>query len=213
MKLLPRAYPIVDTMALARRGRQPLFFAEALLEGGARILQLRHKGHYSRQMFETAEALAGLCARGGARLVINDRADIAAVLDAGLHLGQEDLPPALARRVLGAERLLGFSTHNEGQLRAAEAEPADYVAVGPIFGTGSKENADPEVGLEKLREWRGLTARPVVAIGGITRETAQAVLRAGADAIAVIGDLMPEEMTKGTVRARMEEWVKVAGDT
>jgi thiamine-phosphate pyrophosphorylase len=211
VELLPRVYPIIDTMALARRGRQPLYFAEALLEGGARILQLRHKGHYSRQMFETAEALAGLCARAGARLVINDRADVAAVLEAGLHLGQEDLPPALARRVLGPGRLLGFSTHNAEQLKAPEGEPADYVAIGPVFVTGSKENADPEVGLEQLREWRGLTGRPVVAIGGITRETAQAVLRAGADSIAVIGDLMVEEMTKGAVRARMEEWVGVAG--
>ncbi len=203
---LPRVYPIVDTGALKRRGRDPLWFAEALLEGGARILQLRHKEHYSRAVFETASALAGLCARAGARLVIDDRADIAALLDAGVHLGQNDLPPRLARRVLGEARLLGFSTHNEAQLRAAEEEPADYLAIGPVFETLSKENPDPALGLQRLAALRALTEKLLVAIGGITRDQARAVLRTGVDSIAVIGDLMPEEMTKATVRERMEEW-------
>jgi thiamine-phosphate pyrophosphorylase len=204
---LPRVYPIVDTGALARRGRDPLWFAEALLEGGARILQLRHKGHYSRTMFETASQLAVLCLRARARLVIDDRADIAALLDAGLHLGQADLPPALARRVLGGERILGFSTHNEAQLEAAAAEPADYLAIGPVFETLSKDNPDPALGLERLKSLRALTAKPLVAIGGITRQYARAVLKTGVDSVAVIGDLMPEEMTKATVRGRMEEWI------
>jgi thiamine-phosphate pyrophosphorylase len=204
---LPRIYPIVDTGALARRGRDPLWFAEALLEGGARILQLRHKGHFSRAMFETASQLAVLCLRAGARLVIDDRADIAALLDAGVHLGQNDLPPRLARRVLGEERILGFSTHNEEQLRAAAGEPADYLAIGPIFETLSKENPDPALGLERLAALRALTGRPLVAIGGITRDYARAVLNTGVDSIAVIGDLMPEEMTRATVRGRMEEWI------
>ncbi|MGQ9916237.1 MAG: thiamine phosphate synthase [Bryobacteraceae bacterium] len=203
---LPRVYPIVDTGALKRRGRDPLWFAEALLEGGARILQLRHKEHYSRAMFQTASALAVLCLRAGARLVIDDRADIAALLDAGVHLGQNDLPPRLARKVLGEDRILGFSTHNEEQLRAAADEPADYLAVGPVFETFSKENPDPALGLERLAALRALTDRPLVAIGGITREHARAVLRTGIDSIAVIGDLLPEEMTKATVRGRMEEW-------
>lgn len=203
---LPRVYPIIDTGALKRRGRDPLWFAEALLEGGAGILQLRHKEHYSRAMFETASALAVFCLRAGARLVIDDRADIAALLDAGVHLGQNDLPPRLARRVLGEERILGFSTHNEEQLRAAADEPADYLAIGPVFETFSKENPDPALGLERLVALRALTDRPLVAIGGITREHARAVLRAGIDSIAVIGDLLPEEMTKATVRGRMEEW-------
>lgn len=204
---LPRVYPIVDTGALKRRGRDPLWFAEALLEGGARILQLRHKEHYSRAVFETASEIAVLCLKAGARLVIDDRADIAALLDAGVHLGQNDLPPRLARRVLGDERILGFSTHNEEQLRAAAEEPADYLAIGPVFETFSKENPDPALGLERLAVVRALTEKPLVAIGGITRGQAQAVLRAGADSIAVIGDLLPEEMTKATVRGRMEEWI------
>jgi len=207
--LFPRVYPIVDTTALSRKGRNPLFFTEALLEGGARLVQLRHKGHYSRQMFETATVMAALCTRAGARLVVNDRADIAALLDAGLHVGQEDLPPALARKVLGDTRMLGVSTHNASQLQAGEFEPVDYLAIGPMFATGSKENPDPVVGLARLPELRKLTAKPLVAIGGVTRDTAQAVLRAGADSVAVIGDLMPEEMTKMTVRERMEEWVKL----
>lgn len=204
---LPRVYPIIDTGALKRRGRDPVWFAEALLEGGARILQLRHKEHYSRAMFETASALAVLCLRAGARLVIDDRADIAALLDAGVHLGQNDLPPRLARKVLGEDRILGFSTHNEEQLRAAADEPADYLAIGPVFETFSKANPDPALGLERLVALRALTDRPLVAIGGITREHARAVLLAGADSIAVIGDLLPEEMTKATVRERMEEWI------
>ncbi len=207
--LFPRVYPIVDTTALSRQGRDPLFFAEALLEGGARLLQLRHKGHYSRQMFETAKTLAGLCVRAGAKLVVNDRADIAALLDAGLHVGQEDLPPALARKVLGEAGMLGFSTHNAAQLQAGDAEPVDYLAIGPLFATGSKENPDPVVGLERLPELRKLTGKTLIAIGGVTRASAQAVLRAGADSVAVIGDLMPEEMTKMTVRERMEEWVRL----
>lgn len=204
---LPRVYPIVDTGALAQRGRSPLWFAEALLEGGARILQLRHKGHYSRAVFATASQLAVFCLRAGARLIIDDRADIAALLDAGVHLGQNDLPPRLARRVLGESRILGYSTHNEAQLRAAAGEPADYLAIGPVFETFSKENPDPALGLERLPALRALTEKPLVAIGGITRDYAQAVLRTGVDSVAVIGDLMPEEMTKAAVRGRMEEWI------
>ncbi|MGB9611783.1 MAG: thiamine phosphate synthase, partial [Bryobacteraceae bacterium] len=138
---------------------------------------------------------------------IDDRADIAALLDAGVHVGQNDLPPALARRVLGEARILGFSTHNEEQLRAAAAEPADYLAIGPVFETLSKENPDPALGLERLAKLRALTERPLVAIGGITRDYARAVLNTGVDSIAVIGDLLPEEMTKATVRGRMEEWI------
>lgn len=197
----------MDTGALARRGRSPLWFAEALLEGGARILQLRHKGHYSRAVFETASQLAVFCLRAGARLIIDDRADIAALLDAGVHLGQNDLPPRLARRVLGESRILGYSTHNEAQLRAAAGEPADYLAIGPVFETFSKENPDPALGLERLPALRALSEKPLVAIGGITRDYAQAVLRTGVDSVAVIGDLMPEEMTKAAVRGRMEEWI------
>ncbi|MBI4890287.1 MAG: thiamine phosphate synthase [Acidobacteria bacterium] len=207
VSVLPRFYPILDTLALTRRGRQPVLFSEALLEAGVRLLQFRHKGHFSRQMFETAQTVAGLCAQAGAQLIINDRADLAALLHVGLHLGQDDLPPALALRILGPGAPLGFSTHNAAQLAAAHHEPASYLAIGPVFSTFSKDNPDPQVGLEQIPHLRTLTTKPLVAIGGITRETAQSVLRAGADSIAVIGDIIPDEITRASVRARAAEWL------
>jgi thiamine-phosphate pyrophosphorylase len=203
---LPRLYPILDTGVLARRSCDAITAAEAMLAAGARILQFRHKGHYSRQVFGEAEKVAELCRRAGALFVIDDRADVAMLLDAGLHVGQDDLPPQDARRLVGPGRLLGFSTHNEAQLRAAASEPADYIAVGPIFGTTSKEKPDPVVGVEELRRLRALETRPLVAIGGITRENALAVLEAGADSVAVIGDLLPAECNLESMRERMEQW-------
>jgi thiamine-phosphate pyrophosphorylase len=209
--LLPRLYPILDTATLEHRGFPPLLAAEAILEAGARILQFRHKGHFSRGTFECAEYVGRLCRHFGATFVVNDRADIAAILGAGLHLGQDDPAPAAARRIAGPDAMIGFSTHNEAQLRAAAHEPVDYVALGPIFGTSSKGNPDPVVGVEQLRAWRALTARPLVAIGGIMLESAQQVIAAGADAVAVIGDLLPEELSKKSLRARVEEWQKLLG--
>jgi thiamine-phosphate pyrophosphorylase len=138
-------------------------------------------------------------------LVVNDRADLAKLFGAALHLGQEDLLPAVARRVVGSDAVVGYSTHNEAQLRAACDEPADYLALGPIFGTVTKENPDPTVGLDELRRLRPISARPLVAIGGITRANARQVLEAGADSVAVIGDLFPEN---GNIRARSEEWIR-----
>ena len=204
--LLPRLYPILDTGMLAERSFDAIAAAEAMLAGGALILQFRHKGHYSRQVFGEAEKVAELCRRAGSLFVIDDRADIAILLDAGVHVGQEDLPPQDARRLVGPGRLLGFSTHNAAQLRAAAAAPADYIAVGPIFGTSSKEKPDPVVGVAELRRLRALETRPLVAIGGITRENAPEVLEAGADSVAVIGDLLPAECNSESVRERMEQW-------
>ena len=150
-----------------------------------------------------------MCADTGALFVINDRADMAMLLDSALHVGQDDLPPGVARRLIGADRVLGFSTHNEMQLRAAAAEPVDYVALGPIFGTVSKRHPDPVVGLVELRRLRALAKTPVVAIGGITLATAQDVMNAGAESIAVIGDLFPEACTLQNLRSRAEEWLRV----
>ena len=161
---------------------------------------------YSRDAFADLERIAALCHRAGVTLVVNDRADLARLVGASLHLGQDDLPPAAARRVLGETGAIGFSTHNETQLRAAAAEPVDYIALGPIFGTASKENPDPVVGLGELRRLRPLSSRPLVAIGGITRANALSVIEAGADAVAVIGDLFP---TEGSIGARAEEWLKL----
>jgi thiamine-phosphate pyrophosphorylase len=191
---LPAFYPIIDNVAAA----------QTVLEAGARILQFRHKGFFSRAVFQDASRIAELCRKANALFVVNDRADIAVLLNAGLHLGQDDLSPSDARRIMPAGAIIGFSTHNEQQLREGEAEPVDYLAIGPIFATGSKENPDPVVGLDRLRALRPLTSKPLVAIGGITRELAPQVFKAGADSLAIIGDLLPD------VRARAVEWVAIS---
>jgi thiamine-phosphate pyrophosphorylase len=152
------------------------------------------------------EAVAKLCREASVQFVVNDRADLARMMDAALHLGQDDLPPSAARRVMGSDALIGFSTHNETQLRAAREEPVDYLAIGPIFGTSSKENPDPVVGTEELRRLRRFTALPLVAIGGITRANALDVLKAGADSVAIIGDLIPQD---GSIHSRAQKWVSV----
>jgi thiamine-phosphate pyrophosphorylase len=202
---IPAFYPILDTETAARRGAGVVLAAEAILEAGVRILQFRHKGFFSRDVLAELERIAALCREARAQLVVNDRADIARLTGAALHLGQQDLTPTDARRVVDADAPIGFSTHNERQLREAAVQPVDYLALGPIFGTASKQNPDPVVGLEELRRLRPLSARPLVAIGGITRANARSVLSAGADSVAVIGDLFPDG---GDIRARAEEWIK-----
>jgi len=204
--MLPRFYPILDPEIAIRDGIDPIAAAEQILEGGATILQFRHKGFFSREIFAQLESVAELCRYAGVLFVVNDRADLAALTNAALHLGQDDLTPTAARKVVGAKTLIGYSTHTERQLRAAAAEPANYLALGPIFGTASKQNPDPIVGLDELRRLRPLTDRTLVAIGGITRTNAQSVLAAGADSVAIIGDLFAEN---GNVRARTEEWLSL----
>jgi thiamine-phosphate pyrophosphorylase len=191
---LPAFYPVLDA---DRVSAVPA--AEALLEAGAHILQFRHKSFFSRRAFEEASRISELCRHAGALFVVNDRADVAKLLDAALHLGQDDLAPADARRILPAPGIIGFSTHNEQQLRAGNLEPVDYLAIGPIFATTSKQNPDPVVGLDRLRDLRRLTSKPLVAIGGITRELAPQVFEAGADSVAVISDLFP----------RPKEWIAI----
>lgn len=210
---VPLVYPILDMDSLTYAAVDPVAAAGALLEAGARILQFRHKGHYTREVFEKARSIAGLCRCAGAAFIIDDRADIALILDAGLHVGQDDLPPADARRLAGPACRLGFSAHNPAQFAAALAEPVDYVAIGPVFATRSKANPGPVVGLEGLRALAHLRASaprlPLVAIGGITRASARDVLAAGADSVAVIHDILPENCTFASLRARMEEWLQL----
>jgi thiamine-phosphate pyrophosphorylase len=201
---LPRYYPILDAVTMARLGVDPEFAAAEMLAGGARILQFRHKGHFPRAVFEQVKRIAAMCRQAEAAFILDDRADYAVLLDCGVHVGQQDLPPAEARRIIGPSRILGFSTHNAEQLRMADEEPADYVAIGPVFATSSKENPDEVVGLDALRTFRKLTDKPLVAIGGITRDNAGAVFEAGADAVAVIGDALCQ--LQG-LRSRTEEWV------
>ncbi|MBI3280678.1 MAG: thiamine phosphate synthase [Acidobacteria bacterium] len=207
-KPLPRLYAIIDTGAVRRRGCTPETAAEAFLAAGAEMLQLRHK-QFDRDTYDAARRIAALCREAGANFIVNDRADIALLLDAGLHIGQDDLPAADARRLIGRGAALGFSTHNEAQLRASADLPIDYVGFGPIFPTASKQDPDPVTGVERLRRLRPVCARPLVAIGGIARANARQVLEAGADAVAVIGDLYPEPCTKQTLRDRAEEWLSL----
>jgi thiamine-phosphate pyrophosphorylase len=205
---LPRFYPILDTAMLGI----PLEAAAGiLLDEGVQILQLRHKEHFGREMFDTAGRIATLCRQAGALFVLNDRADLAALLDAAVHLGQEDLTPEQARRVMGSA-VIGYSTHNEAQLRSSNEQPADYVALGPIFQTLSKRNPDPVVSVLELKRLRSLTDRPLVAIGGITRENADAALGAGADSVAVIGDLCPREGDRAALRERAREWMRLTNE-
>ena len=213
MAALPRFYPILDTGAAARAGLDLAKSAEALLDAGVRILQLRHKEHFDRKMFEATRGVAAACRKAGALFVINDRADMAVLLDAAaLHIGQDDLPAPESRALIGTDRVLGLSTHNEAQLLASNDQPVDYIALGPLFETGSKRNPDAVVGVEELARLRSWTARPVVAIGGINRENCGLVLQAGADSVAVIGDLFPPGGTLKNLRERAEEWMRLTNE-
>jgi thiamine-phosphate pyrophosphorylase len=206
---LPRVYPILDTATLGRLNLDPIRAAAALLEGNARIVQFRHKTFWSREIFAQASEIAALCRDAGALFIVNDRADYASLLHAGLHLGQDDLLPTDARRVIGPNAIIGFSTHNPDQMRAAQSEPVDYVAFGPVFPTASKERPDPTVGIEGLSTVRTLTTKPLVAIGGITRDNASICWSAGADSVAVIADLLPTPCTPRAIRDRMAEWLSL----
>lgn len=206
---LPRFYPILDTGLLARCEMSALDAAEAILEGGAQILQFRHKEFFTRALYDDAARIAEMCRSAGVPFVLNDRADFASLLNAALHLGQDDLSPSDARKVVPAGTVIGFSTHNGEQLSAGDAEPIDYLAIGPIFSTGSKRDPDPIVGVTEVRKLRSITQKPLVAIGGITRESAHSVYEAGADSLAVIGDLYPRPLTKAALKTRTEEWLAI----
>jgi len=188
---LPRLYAIADAGMLARRGLAAAEFARALRAAGVTLVQYRDKAGSPQDMLSAAavvrEAFAGI----DCRLILNDRADLAVLAGwDGVHVGQDDLSPEDARRVVGAGRWVGISTHKDEQVQQAELSSADYVAVGPVFATGTKLDAEPVIGLEGVRRARALTAKPIVAIGGITRENARSVVEAGADSVAVIGGLL-----------------------
>ena len=168
---------------------------DALLRAGVRVIQYRHKEPFRAAHFQECVSLARKIHEAGGLFFVNDRADVADLAGAdGVHLGQEDLPPEKARlfleRFSGKDRLIGYSTHTLDQARLATAAPVDYIAIGPVFPTRTKQNPDPVVGLALVSEVRSLTNKPLVAIGGITMENAPSVLAAGADAVAVIRDLL-----------------------
>jgi thiamine-phosphate pyrophosphorylase len=182
---LPDAlYPIAD----ADSSRDVVALAAAILAGGARLLQLRAKRATTRELIALARAVRRLADRAGALLILNDRADVARLVGTGVHLGQDDLPPAAARAILGPGAVIGFSTHNLAQLDAAvDAGGVDYLAFGPIFATRSKADPDPAQGVAALAAARARCPLPLVAIGGLTADTIPAIRAAGADAVAVIG--------------------------
>ena len=195
---LPPLYAIVDPLDT---GRDPAALAAALLRGGARILQLRWPGASARELLAAARAIRPLARAAGALFLVNDRPDVARAAEAdGVHLGQDDLPVAAARRVLGAGRLIGVSTHDPGQARAAEAAGADYLGVGPVYATATKPDALAPRGLALVSAVRAAVRCPLVAIGGITPETAAAVRAAGADAVAMIGALVRAPDPEAAVR-------------
>jgi thiamine-phosphate pyrophosphorylase len=167
--------------------------AEALFAGGARLVQVRNKKAGAREFLSQVERIL-LFAPSDGRVVVNDRVDVALLAGAaGVHLGQTDLPPAAARQILGPGRIIGFSTHNFEQAVEADSLPVDYIAVGPVFETSTKDNPDPVVGVEKLAIICRAVKKPVVAIGGITLDNAKAALGAGAASVAVIRDLLAHE--------------------
>jgi thiamine-phosphate pyrophosphorylase len=191
MSRLPRLYCIVDSAFLSTTSEQ-LTFAQALAAGGGTLLQYRNKSGNARVMLEQARELKKHLG-DSMRLVMNDRADLCLAADFdGVHVGQEDWSAESVRKIIGPERWLGVSTHNPQQLTEADLTSADYLAIGPVFATSSKETPDPVVGLEGVRRARQLTRKPLVAIGGITRANALSVIEAGADSVAVISDLLRE---------------------
>jgi len=167
--------------------------AEALFAGGARLVQVRNKEAGAREFLSQVERILSFAPSDG-RVIVNDRVDVALLAGAaGVHLGQTDLPPAAARQILGSGRIIGFSTHNLEQAVEADSLPVDYLAVGPVFATSTKDNPDPVVGIEKLAIICRAVKKPVVAIGGITLDNAKAALSAGAASVAVIRDLLAHE--------------------
>ena len=195
--------------AAAAAGWAPLALAGRFFDGGATVVQLRAKHLASGALLQLAESLVALGGPFGARVIVNDRVDVAALAQAaGAHVGQEDLAPADARAQLGADAVLGVSTHDERQFARAVREPVTYIAIGPIFGTRTKDTGYDAVGLDLVRAARRLDPSiPIVAIGGITLDSEPSVIEAGATAVAVIGDLL----STGDPRARVERYVQELG--
>lgn len=204
MNSWPRLYAILDTSCF--QDIEVLFStAEQLLAGGVALLQYRNKTSSARELLQEARELKRRLG-GSVKLIMNDRADLclAAGFD-GVHVGQEDLSPQGARKVIGARLWLGVSTHNAEQVKEADKTSADYIAIGPVFPTASKVNPDPVVGLDGVRKARALTRKPLVAIGGINRANCRSVIEAGADSVAVISDLIREP------RKSAEEILRILG--
>ncbi|HKO17642.1 MAG TPA: thiamine phosphate synthase [Acidobacteriaceae bacterium] len=185
--MIPRLYAIIDAGLLAARGIPLTDYSSELAEAGVSLIQYRDKTGAPQQILQAVAEIRGAFAGVSLTLILNDRPDLAVLAHAdGVHVGQDDLSPADARAVVGPSRLIGISTHNDDQVRAAHLTLAGYIAIGPVFATASKLNPGPVIGLEGVRRARALTSKPLVAIGGITRDNARTVMEAGADSVAVI---------------------------
>lgn len=207
---LPPLYAIVDADVSSRHGWEVTKLAEAVMRGGARLVQLRAKSISSKTFMVWADTIVNLGIRYGASIILNDRADLVRLSGArGLHLGQEDLPMDAARQIVGPEALIGLSTHTLRQLNVALSGPISYVAVGPIFETQSKTVPDAVVGLEFVAQAaERVEGIPLVGIGGITVERARSVIDAGATSVAVISDLL----TGGDPERRAAEFLSTLAD-
>ena len=194
----PTLYPITDVRLSGLSHTDQI---ERLAAGGATLIQLRDKTASPRDLFDSAIAAVKIARRLGVLLIINDRVDVAIAAEAdGVHLGQDDIPPERARAILGLDRVIGFSTHTLEQATAADSLPIDYIAIGPMFQTSTKEKPDPVVDLEVLGEIKRRVSKPLVAIGGITLERARLVIDSGADSVAVISDLYSTNNLTGRTR-------------
>jgi len=214
--VFPPLYAIIDAALLKT---SELSFAEMMAESGVELLQYRNKRASSKELFEASQAISArlsALAKPGVyapRFIVNDRADVALVVNAqGVHVGQHDLGVEEARAIVGQDKWVGVSTHSLEQLDAAEKTSANYIAFGPIFPTASKENPDPVVGLELLRQARQHTRKPLVAIGGITLERAADTFRAGADSLAVARDLIASEDPAARARLFLREAARARGE-
>jgi len=206
--LVPKIYPITDTKL---SGVSHLEQVKALLEGGARMIQIRDKNMSSRELFGAIEECNVMVRDYDAKLIVNDRVDITMALGAdGVHLGQDDLPPVEARKLLGPRALIGFSTHSVEQAIKAMELPVDYIAAGPIFKTRSKADAEPAIGLEGLKRIRQAIGKfPLVAIGGINLDNCRDVFSAGADSVAMISALVSKPLQ---ITNRMRKALEIASN-
>jgi thiamine-phosphate pyrophosphorylase len=201
--VLPRLYVILDAALITS---PEIDCALRLAEAGVRLLQYRNKSAPTRRYLDTSRELALSLVPRGVSFLVNDRPDVAFLASAtGVHVGQDDIDPEQARRVIGPDKLVGVSTHNLEQFERAAVSSADYIAVGPVFTTSTKANPDPVVGLDLVRRVRRLTDKPIVAIGGITLERAASAIEAGADSVAVISGIFgapdPAQRTREYINA------------
>jgi thiamine-phosphate pyrophosphorylase len=204
--ILSRLHAILDVDAAERAGWAPLDLARAFCAAGAPLLQLRAKQLPSSPFLELSDRVVQMSAVAHCAVVVNDRADIARMSQAaGVHVGQDDLSPRDARAIVGPEAIVGYSTHTIEQVRAARSEPVSYIAVGPVFGTSTKDTGYQAVGLDLVSAAADAAGPiPIVAIGGIKLENARSVLDAGAAAVAVISDLLTTGDPRGRIAAYLQ---------